>query len=127
MRAFFPVGCLCLAICVPAAAQAPQANLARLEQALQLSPQQKNAWQTYVSATAPSPQEQAREASARKLLPQLPTPRRIALIQAVMEDRLADFRRRSAGIETFYEQLTPNQQRIFDQETSPAASRDRAE
>jgi protein CpxP len=110
-------------ITTSATAQVPQAQLARLEKAMHLSPQQMDAWRAYQSATAPNAQGQAREASAQRMLPQLPTPRRIALMQAVLEDRLADFRRRSTGVETFYQQLTPDQQRTFDRETSPAASR----
>lgn len=123
MRGLFSVCCVWLVIATSAAAQVPQAQLARLETALRLTPQQMDAWRAYQSATEPNAQEQAREASAQRMLPQLPTPRRIALMQAVLEDRLADFRRRSTGVETFYGQLTSDQQRIFDQETSPAASR----
>jgi hypothetical protein len=124
VRGLFSVCCLWLAVATSATAQVSQASVTRLQQALHLSPQQMDAWRAYQAATAPNTQEQAREASARQMLPQLPTPRRIALMQAVLEDRLAEFRRRSTGIETFYGKLTPDQQRIFDQETSPPASRD---
>lgn len=123
MRVLFSVCCLWLAIATAASAQDAQADLARLKGALHLSVQQMEAWTTYQVAMAPDAALQAREAAARRMLPQLPTPRRLALIQATLEDRLADFRKRSARVEDFYGQLTPDQQRIFDQETAPPVSR----
>jgi len=124
VRGLFSACCVWLVVATSVTAQVSQTHLARLQQALHLSAQQMDAWRAYQSATAPNAQQQAREASAQQMIPQLPTPRRIALMQAVMEDRLAEFRRRSTGVETFYRQLTPDQQRIFDRETSPTASRD---
>ncbi len=120
MRVLLSACCVWLVIATSASAQDAQA-IARLKRALHLTPQQTDAWQTYQTVTAPDPGVQAREVSAQRLIPQLTTPRRIALIEAVMADRLADFRRRSVGINVFYGQLTPDQQRIFDQETSPRA------
>jgi hypothetical protein len=123
VRVLFSAFCLWLVIATSASAQDGQAQLARLKQALHLSAQQTDAWNAYQTAMAPDPQAQARDAAAQRMLPQLTTPRRVALIQAVMQDRLSEFRRRSAGVVTFYEQLTPDQQHTFDEQTSPAASR----
>lgn len=53
------------------------------------------------------------------MLPQLPTPRRLALMDATMTDELADFHRQSAAIQAFYARLTPDQQRTFDRDTAP--------
>jgi len=124
MRSLFSACCLWLVITASATAQVEQADQARLKQALHLNAQQMIAWQMYQSVTAPDPQEQAREAAAQRLLPQLATPRRISLIEAVMEDRLADFHRRATGNAAFYGQLGVDQQRIFDQITSPTTSPD---
>jgi hypothetical protein len=121
VRVLFSVCCVWLAVATAASAQDAQASFARLKGALHLNAQQMEAWSTYQAAMAADPAAQAREAAAHRMLPQLPTPRRLALIQATLEDRLAEFRKRSARIEDFYGQLTPDQQRIFDQETSPAA------
>jgi len=57
--------------------------------------------------------------AAEMLLPQLPTPRRIALVDAAMSLDLADFRKQGVAINTFYARLTPNQQKTFDQRTLP--------
>ena len=49
-------------------------------------------------------------------------PRRVALIDATMEQDLADLRRQGAAVITFYNHLTPDQQSIFDRQTVPASS-----
>jgi hypothetical protein len=102
VRVLFSACCLWLAIAGSASAQDAQSDLARLKGALHLSAQQMEAWSTYQAAVAPDPGVQARDAAAHRMLPQLPTPRRLALIQATLEDRLADFRKRSARVEDFY-------------------------
>ena len=51
------------------------------------------------------------------MLPQLTTPRRIALIDAAMERDVADFRRQGDAVTAFYGRLAPDQQAIFDRET----------
>jgi protein CpxP len=123
VRTLVSACCFWLVIATSASAQDAQAGLARLKSALHLSAQQMQAWNTYQAGMAPDPQVQAREVAARRMLAQLTTPRRLALIEAAMEDHLADFRKRSARITDFYGQLTPDQQRIFDQQTAPPASR----
>jgi hypothetical protein len=55
-------------------------------------------------------------------MPQIPTPRRLALMEATMADELADFRRERAAVEAFYNRLTPDQQRTFDRDTAPQAT-----
>ena len=123
MRTLFTACCLWLAIAASATAQDAQGELSRLQHALHLSAPQMDAWKTYQAAMAPDLQARARDVAAQRMFPQLTTPRRLALIQAVMEDHLAAFRRQSAEIVVFYGQLTPDQQRVFDQQTSPSASR----
>jgi hypothetical protein len=54
------------------------------------------------------------------MLPLLPTPRRIALIEATMTQDDADFRRQGAAVNAFYAKLTPEQQRTFDRDTLPS-------
>jgi hypothetical protein len=50
-------------------------------------------------------------------LPLVPTPRRIALIEATIAQDAVDFRRQGAAVTAFYGKLTPGQQKIFDQDT----------
>ena len=113
----------CLALWAPgavaAAEQAVSADLLRLHEELHLSDGQEAAWRDYTRAIAPDPQAEARHRAAAELMPAVPTPRRIALMQATLESDAADFRRHAAAVIAFYGQLTPAQQRTFDLETAP--------
>ena len=116
--------CLWLMVAGVASAQDPPSQqtppqLVRLHDALRLGDQQQDAWRDYVTGITPNAEVLARRGSTQRLLPQLTTPRRIALIEAAMEQDLADFRRQAAAISTFYGRLSLDQQHIFDQETVP--------
>jgi protein CpxP len=117
---------ICLAITVAgtarAAEQAISAELIRLHDDLRLSASQEAAWRDYATAIAPDPQAQARHKATTDLLPLIPTPRRIALIEATMAQDAQDFRRQGAAVNAFYGKLTPSQQRTFDQDTLSSAS-----
>jgi hypothetical protein len=103
------------------AEQAVSAQLIRLHDDLRLSQTQEAAWRDYTRAIAPNPQLEARHRAADQLIPLVPAPRRIALMEATMASDLADFRRQGEAVTAFYNQLTPEQQRTFDRETVPAA------
>lgn len=115
--------CLGLAVAGGAAAQQQTASsmLAKLHDDLRLTSGQAGAWTQYVKALDDGGQMQARRRAAEQMLPQIPTPRRLALMDATMADELADFRRQSAAIEAFYAHLTPDQQHTFDRDTAPQA------
>lgn len=86
---------------------------------LGLRPAQRAALQAYQQATTPSEAEQQRmEADARRLAT-LPTPERLDAIAQAMQRDQADFARRAQAVRRFYAQLTPDQQRRFDQVTAP--------
>ena len=99
------------------AAEAVSAELIRLHDDLKLSDSQETAWSDYATAIAPDPQQAARHRATTELLPMVPTPRRIALIEATMAHDATDFKRQSAAVIAFYGKLTPAQQKIFDQDT----------
>jgi hypothetical protein len=122
LRTLFIGLCLGLALAGAAAAQSASPQLSRLHDDLRLTPGQQGAWDQYMAATNDGGQMQARRLAAEELLPQIPTPRRLALMEATMSEELADFRRQSEGIKAFYGRLTPDQQRIFDRDTSPQAN-----
>jgi hypothetical protein len=111
----------------PAAAQqAPNssqdsaaAELARLHDSLHLSLAQERAWKDYVASTGPNQQADQRRRAAEELMPNLPTPRRVALMESSMAADEADFRQQGAAVVAFYNQLTPSQQKVFDQQTLP--------
>ena len=116
---------ICLAVAaagaVRAAEPAVSAELIRLHDDLHLNAVQEAAWRDYTLAIAPDPQTVARRKATTELLPMVPTPRRIALIQASMAQDAVDFRRQATAVNVFYGKLTPTQQRTFDQDTLPAA------
>jgi protein CpxP len=114
----------CLAIAAGGAAQGAQAvsaELIRLHDDLRLSDSQEQAWRDYTAAIAPDPQTQARHRATQELLPMVPTPRRIALIEATMTQDALDFQRQGAAVKAFYGKLTLEQQRMFDQDTLPSS------
>ena len=55
------------------------------------------------------------------LMPTLPTPRRLALMRAQMQSDLIAFDHDVQAVNAFYDQLSPDQQRVFDTQTAPTA------
>ena len=111
-----------LALATGAAAQQAPGRLSQLHEALHLTAAQGQAWSDYTAAVAPSPQAEARHRATEQMLPKLTTPRRIALIDATMEQDMADRHRQGEAITTFYNHLTPDQQAVFDRQTLQAPS-----
>jgi hypothetical protein len=114
--------CVALSLASAAAGQEVSARLSQLHDALHLIAEQEEAWRDYVAAVGPNAQMEARHHATEQLLPQLTTPRRIALIDATMAQDSADFHRQSETIEAFYARLSPDQQRTFDRQTLPRSS-----
>ena len=102
------------------AAQAVNADLIRLHDELHLTETQEPAWRDYTNAIAPDPQTEARHRATEELLPMVPTPRRIALIEATMAQDNLDFKKQSAAVNAFYNKLSPDQQKVFDRDTLPS-------
>ncbi|HEY4031079.1 MAG TPA: Spy/CpxP family protein refolding chaperone [Caulobacteraceae bacterium] len=111
-----------LALSGAALAQQSSPVSAKLHDDLHLTADQGATWRQYVTAMGDGSQTQAQRQSAQMMLPQLQTPRRLALMEATMTQELADFRRQSQAISAFYASLTPDQQRTFDRDTLPPRS-----
>jgi len=113
-----------LALLLPSAAaaadQAVNAQLIRLHDDLKLSAAQEGAWTAYTRAISPNSELEARRRATDAMLASIPTPRRIALIAATMAADEQDFRKQGAAVTAFYNQLTPIQQKTFDDETLPS-------
>jgi hypothetical protein len=104
-----------------AAADLPvSADLIRLHDDLRLDTGQEHDWTDYLRAIAPDPNAEARHRATQELLPMVPTPRRIALIEATMTQDSLDFRRQSEAVKAFYAKLSPDQQKTFDRDTLPS-------
>jgi hypothetical protein len=107
-----------LALSGCALAMQPTSFSDKLHKDLRLTSDQEAAWGHYAAVMQDDGPIRARQA-AEQMLPQLPTPRRLALIDAVMTQELAAYRRQSDAIQALYGRLSPDQQRIFDRETVP--------
>lgn len=121
MRTLVSALLLVVVLAGPAAAQDAPAGLGQLHDDLGLRPDQESAWRAYAAAVAPDPQADARRRATDELLPSIPTPRRIALIEASLAQDVADLRRQGQAVMAFYARLSPDQQRTFDVETLPSA------
>ncbi len=102
----------------PALAQ-QQPDLAALHDALHLTSTQEVAWKTFAAASAPDPNQSARDRTAEQMLPGLTAPQRVDLSIAVMEADLDTLRTRGQALKAFYATLTPVQRTAFDGQTSP--------
>jgi protein CpxP len=118
MRKLLAAVTLSLAMAGAAQAQQSTAGPGRLHDALNLSPAQEQAWQSYQAAISQNPQQRARQQEAQMLMPTLPTPRRLALIRAQMQNDMDVFEQNARAVNAFYMGLNPEQQRIFDRETA---------
>jgi hypothetical protein len=123
LRTLLPGLCLglCLALAGRALAQPLPPTLSKLHDDLRLTRDQEGDWTQYARAMDDGGQMLARRQAAERLLPQIPTPRRLALMEATMTQELADFHRQSEAIKTFYGRLTTDQQQTFDRDTLPQA------
>lgn len=100
----------------PARMQARRAErMNELKQKLQISGAQEGPWNSFLAALQPSANMQRpdRDAMAR-----MTTPDRIDQMRALRTQRNAEMDRRADATKAFYAQLTPTQQKTFDEATS---------
>ena len=89
-----------------------------LKAALKLSPAQEAAWATFTSAMQP-PGQGTQKRPNREEMAQLTTPQRIEKMQALKAERDADMAKRMEATKACYTTLTPEQQKVFDQQSHP--------
>ncbi|MDR1967979.1 MAG: Spy/CpxP family protein refolding chaperone [Burkholderiaceae bacterium] len=89
-------------------------HMTNLKTLLKLTSEQETAWTNFTAAMQP-PGPQARENRAEA--EQLTTPERIDLMQNRAAERQARMQQRGDAVKAFYAQLTPEQQKTFDQHT----------
>jgi protein CpxP len=112
--------CLSAVLISPVLAQ-PDGSLAGLHDALRLRPEQEQSWQIFQRASTSDPNDQARHRDAFERMGQLRAPDRMNLSIQMMQADLAEMRRRTDALSTFYAMLSPEQQNIFDRQTAPPA------
>lgn len=84
---------------------------ARLHDQLKLTAAQEAAWKTFTDKTKPDP---ARRQAMHQEMAALSTPARLERMQAMMKEGEARMADHIAAVKEFYAQLTPEQQKIFD-------------
>jgi len=88
-------------------------HMANLKAELAITSEQESAWSQFESAMQPpAPQQPAGE---RGDWAKLTTPERIDRMEQRMAERQDHFKQMGEAVKTFYAQLTPQQQKIFDQ------------
>lgn len=90
-------------------------RLEQLKAQLKLSAAQEGAWTTYTAAMQPPAQRPARMNRAE--LAQLSTPQRIERMQALQAEHQQFMSQRLDAVKAFYAQLTPEQKKIYDQQS----------
>ena len=110
---------LCAIGMSPAFSQMNNAQtLKTLHKLLHLDALQEPAWDAYSAAMSARNDVQARRRAAASLMPTLPAPRRMDLIEAEMHQELDEFNGQSKALKEFYARLRPDQQKIFDAQTA---------
>jgi len=84
-----------------------------LKDKLQITRGQESAWETWTTALKPTQPLQRPDRAAFK---SMTTPERIDRIKALRAQRGAEMDKRLDATKTFYAQLSPEQQKVFDQE-----------
>lgn len=101
--------------------QAHERRMTELKNQLQLTPAQEGAWTKFAEAMrpmAPSPRPNP------EALMKLPTPERIDQMRAMHQQHIAQMDRRAEATKAFYETLTPEQKKRFDEQTARMMRRD---
>jgi protein CpxP len=87
---------------------------AALKQKLQITAAQESAWTTWTSAMKPPAGFQRPD---RAEIAKLTTPERIDRMRAIRAERVALSDKRGEATKTFYAALSPEQKKVFDDET----------
>ena len=98
-------------------------RMERLKRILQITPQQEGAWNTFANSMKP-PAHKPRD---RNEFARLSTPERIDRMKQMRAQRAAEQDRRGDATKTFYAQLTPAQQKAFDELTLKMHGRHRGD
>lgn len=92
-----------------------QRRMEGLKRILQITPAQEGAWNTWAVAMKPSPQVMQQRHQLRAELEKMTTPQRIDRMRQLHAERAAAMDKRGDATKTFYAQLSPTQQKAFDE------------
>ena len=102
-----------------------QANMAqhmkeraqKLHDALQLTGSQEQAWATFAASMHPA-HPNVKRGDFRRDMASLPAPQRMQRMIEMSKQRTAMMESRLAALDSFYSVLTPQQKKVFDEQTS---------
>lgn len=99
-------------------------RMAELKDKLKLTPAQVAAWQAFSDVEKPKLQAQSVDRVAmREAYAKMSTPQRLDAMLEKSDQRHAQMVARVAAVKTFYAQLTPEQQAVFDAEARLGSGR----
>jgi hypothetical protein len=88
----------------------------KLHDALQLTGAQEQAWTQFVASMKPA--QHGQHAGQWREMASLPAPQRMQKMIELSKQRTAMMESRLAALDTFYSVLTPQQKKVFDEQTS---------
>jgi periplasmic protein CpxP/Spy len=97
-------------------AERMQQRAQKLHDALQLSGSQEQAWNSFVASMKPAAHEHRR--GEFRGMAQLPAPQRMQKMIELSKRRTAMMESRLAALDSFYSVLSPQQKKVFDEQTS---------
>lgn len=92
-----------------------QRRLESLKRILQLAPAQEGTFNAWAAAMQPSPQAMQQRRAMREEIARMTTPERIDRMRQLRAEHAAAMDKRLDATQTFYAQLTPPQQKAFDE------------
>jgi hypothetical protein len=92
-----------------------QRRMESLKRILQISPQQEGAWANWVAAMRPNPANMEQRHRMHEEFARMTTPERIDRMRQMRAQRAAEMDRKGDATKAFYAQLTPPQQKAFDE------------
>jgi hypothetical protein len=92
-----------------------QRRLEGFKRILQITPAQEGAFNAWAAAMLPSQQAMQQQRALHEEMSKLTTPERIDRMRQLRTERNAAMDRRFDATKTFYAQLTPSQQKAFDE------------
>lgn len=88
------------------------------KQKLQITPAQESAWTNFQASMQAGKGEPRQPRMNRQEMQNLTAPERVDRMRAMHQERAAEMDRRGEAVKTFYAALSPEQQKVFDQESA---------
>lgn len=98
-------------------------RMAELKARLKITPAQEGAWSAFAAAQQP-PTQPPRPPMDRGEFDKLTTPQRIDLMEKHQAEHAARMKQHGDAVKAFYAQLSPEQQKTFDEQARRAGPRD---